>query len=76
MIICTGENKLRLYKDCSAWEKSCLKERLYQGCDFSYELSAKDCDYLSTFDYSADIPDEFCEKVYGETYWTDEDFLR
>lgn len=76
MIICTGKNDLRLFKDCSAWEKSCLKERLFHGCEFYGELSAQEWNYLSALNCSADIPDEFAQKAFGETYWADEDFLR
>ena len=76
MIICTNDDVLRTFAECSAWEKLCLKERLWQGCDFTYDLSAKEQDYVESFGCSADIPDDFCIKAFGSTVFANEDFLR
>lgn len=76
MIICTKEDNPRTFSDCSEWEKLCLKERLWQGCDFTWDLSADEQDYIESFDCSADIPDEFCVDAFGSVVWTNEDFLR
>lgn len=76
MIICTGENILRSYKDCSEWEKKCLKERLWQGCDYTYDLDEETRSRIESFDCSSDIPNEICEKAFESVLWSDEDFLR